>query len=75
MHSYNTRYASMNRSYNSSDDDDAEYVPHSRWVPTSNARRPITRSMIANTSAVQNTVRCTLQTFNNHSMTLRSSRR
>jgi hypothetical protein len=73
MHSYNTRYASMNRSYNATDDDDdADYVPYTRWVPTSNTRRPVTRSMIQNTVTVQNTVR---RTFNNHSMNLRSSRR
>jgi hypothetical protein len=49
MHSYNTRFAAMNRSFGRAADDDAEYVP-SHNVP-SGGRRPVTRSMTRAMSA------------------------
>jgi hypothetical protein len=81
MHSYNTRFAAMNRSFASyvSHDDDEYVTDLGNWSPDT-ARRPVTRSMTATSSApvsrvVSRVAQAQSAPAQRHQMTLRSSRR
>lgn len=80
MHRYNTRFATMNLSFNDTSAEDGDYVPNLRgWNPT-NGRRPVTRSMTTGSTttsqnSTRNSSRVSHASMARHHMSLRSSRR